>query len=100
MSTKIGSLWLKTQKDGTPYFSGILNDLKRDIPVVLFKNTKKDPNSKQPDYLVYRSEPQEQAENVDFSEQTAPVTPPPTTTGEAPPQTAPDQEISFEKIPF
>lgn len=62
MSFPIGSLWLKESKDNTKYFSGVLKDLRGDIPVVIFKNGKKE-SEKQPDYLMYRSEPKEEKTN-------------------------------------
>ena len=53
---KIGSLWLKTSKDGnTKYMQGniVINESKIDI--VIFKNTKKT-NENQPDYNIMASE--------------------------------------------
>lgn len=59
---KIGALWRKERKleDGQtePYFSGTLELLGEDIPVVIFKNGKKEKEN-YPDYIIYRSEPQE-----------------------------------------
>jgi len=56
MSKKIGALWLKTMKDGTPYMSGVLEDLGGDINIAVFKNNKKEkPNHT--DYQIVRSDP-------------------------------------------
>lgn len=64
MSFPIGSLWLKESKAGDKYFSGVLKDLRGDIPVVVFKNNKKETEN-QPDYLLYRSEPKEEVKVED-----------------------------------
>lgn len=53
---KIGSLWLKTSKDGkTKYLQGniVINESK--INISIFKNTKKTKNN-QPDYNIVASE--------------------------------------------
>ena len=60
MALKVGALWLREAKDkdgnSFKYFSGVLQTLERDIPIVVFKNTRKEKDN-HPDYLVYRSEP-------------------------------------------
>jgi uncharacterized protein (DUF736 family) len=38
MSRKIGALWLKETKDGKKYFSGVLEDLRGEIRIAIFKN--------------------------------------------------------------
>jgi uncharacterized protein (DUF736 family) len=66
---KLGALWLRKDKDGASYFSGSLEDLAQDIPVVVFKNNKKEQDN-HPDYIVYRSEPQaEKKEKVATADQ-------------------------------
>lgn len=42
-------LWLQKTKDGTPFMSGSFG---RGINLLVFKNTKKRPNSNDPDYNV------------------------------------------------
>ncbi len=60
---KLGALWKKVDKNNNPYMSGILdNDAMphtSKIPVVLFKNTRKE-DEKQPDYYLYLSEKREE----------------------------------------
>lgn len=48
MQEKCGVLWLKTDKNGGKYFSGIIGGK----PVVIFKNKNKN-SEKHPDYIVY-----------------------------------------------
>lgn len=62
MNKKIGALWLKKTKDGKQYFSGVLTDMRGDIPVVVFRNDKK--KDKQPDFQIFISEPQKKQEEV------------------------------------
>jgi len=54
---KIGVLWINKKEGKKTYMSGVLKDLRGDIPVVVFKNDEKE--GKQPDYNVYLSEPGE-----------------------------------------
>ena len=66
-NTRIGALWLKSfNKDekSEQYFSGVLNDLKEDINIVVFKNKNK--GEKGPNYIIYRSE--EKKEKVQETE--------------------------------
>ncbi len=60
---KLGALWAKKNRNGVPYMSGTLdNDAMphtSKIPVILFKNIKKD-SEKQPDYYLYLSEKREE----------------------------------------
>ena len=49
---KLGALWLKTSKKGTKFMSGKIGG----EDVVIFKNNFKE-EDKQPDYIVYRSQP-------------------------------------------
>ena len=59
---KLGAFWKKVDKNNNAYMSGVLdNDAMphtQKIPVVLFKNTRKE-DEKQPDYLLYLSESRE-----------------------------------------
>ena len=49
---KIGSLWLKTSKDGkTKYMQGNIDLYGAKINISIFKNTKKE-KDKQPDYYI------------------------------------------------
>ena len=55
MSEKIGALWLKQNKNGKKYLSGVLEMNGEKVKIVVFKNTyKKD--DKHPDYIIKRSE--------------------------------------------
>jgi len=62
---ELGALWLKSGAKGE-YMTGTINGQ----PVVLFKNDRKEPGSKQPDWRVLKSKPREerqaQADGVDF----------------------------------
>lgn len=49
---EIGCLWEKTSARGT-YFTGTVNG----EPVVIFRNDRKAPGSKQPDYRVMKPKP-------------------------------------------
>ncbi|PIV21217.1 MAG: hypothetical protein COS40_08565 [Deltaproteobacteria bacterium CG03_land_8_20_14_0_80_45_14] len=64
--TKCGAFWLKKDKNGKAFMSGIIeNDSlpsTEKIPVVVFKNKKKE-SEKQPDYLMFLSEPKSQKED-------------------------------------
>ena len=55
MSRKIGALWLKETKDGKKYFSGVLEDLRGEIRIAIFKNDRKEKEN-QPDYQIIVSE--------------------------------------------
>ena len=54
MSRKIGALWIR-EKDGKKYMSGVLNDLRGDINIAVFKNDRKEKEN-QPDYHIIISE--------------------------------------------
>jgi hypothetical protein len=60
---ELGALWEKTGARGD-YMTGTINGQ----PVVVFKNDRKEPWSKQPDWRVLKSKPREQraAEPDDF----------------------------------
>ena len=55
---KIGALWSKKTSEGKEYFTGVINDLRGDIQIVIFKNDKKE-NENQPDYDILLSEAKE-----------------------------------------
>jgi len=76
MSRKIGALWLK-EKDGKKYFSGVLEDMRGDIRIVIFKNDKKE-QEKQPDYNILLSEDRREEK----------------------PEASPPEEIDVSQIPF
>ncbi len=64
---KLGVLWLK-EKEGKKYFTGNIEvSYKETIPLVVFKNEKKEKES-HPDYIVYLSEPKKQEETNPFGE--------------------------------
>jgi len=56
-ANKIGAAWVKTSKKGDKFFSGQfeLGDVKTQF--VMFKNSYKEEGSKQPDWVMYKSEP-------------------------------------------
>lgn len=56
---RIGSLWLRQSKEGKKYYSGVLQDLRGDINIVIFPNDRKEKES-QPDFAILLSEPKEQ----------------------------------------
>ena len=55
MAKKIGALWLKMSKEGETFYSGVIQDLRGDIPIVVFQNNRKE-NEKQPDFNIVLSE--------------------------------------------
>ena len=84
MNKRLGVLWLKKTKADEQYFSGVLEDMRGSIPIVVFRNTKKEkPN--QPDFTILLSEPR----NVDL-----PVI------EEGQMVSEPSDEISLDQIPF
>lgn len=56
--TKLGALWLKEGKKGK-FMSGVLTWGEQKIPLVVFKNNRKQ-EAKHPDYEIFLSEPREQ----------------------------------------
>ncbi len=52
---ELGALWEKTSSRGT-YMTGQING----VGVVLFKNDRKEPGSKQPDWRVLKAKPKEE----------------------------------------
>ncbi len=81
MSRKIGALWLKETKDGKKYFSGVLEDLRGEIRIVIFKNDRKEKEN-QPDYQIIVSE--ERREQHAPADQTSTAT----------------DEVNLDDIPF
>ncbi len=81
MSRKIGALWLKESKDGKKYFSGVLEDLRGEIRIAVFKNDRKEKEN-QPDYQIIVSE--ERREQHAPTDQTSTAT----------------DEVNLDDIPF
>lgn len=81
MSRKIGALWLKETKDGKKYFSGVLEDLRGEIRIAIFKNDRKEKEN-QPDYQITVSE--ERREQRAPADQTSTAT----------------DEVNLDDIPF
>jgi uncharacterized protein (DUF736 family) len=81
MSRKIGALWLKETKDGKKYFSGVLEDLRGEIRIAIFKNDRKEKEN-QPDYQIVVSE--ERREQHAPADQTSTAT----------------DEVNLDDIPF
>ena len=54
-SKDIGALWIKTSKGGKMYMSGTVGDQR----VVLFRNERKQPGERTPDWRVYLETPRE-----------------------------------------
>lgn len=53
---KLGALWEGTTKNGQLYFNGSIEINGEKIKVVVFKNNKR-PDKKDPDYVIYESQP-------------------------------------------
>ena len=73
---KLAAFWIregKNKETGEPmkYFSGVLEDMRGDIPVVVFKNTKKEKEN-HPDYIMYLSEPQVKREEGEVAKEEEP----------------------------
>ena len=64
MAKKIGALWLKTKADGETFYSGVIEDLRGDIPIVVFQNNRKEKEN-QPDFNIVRSEPRKESAPVE-----------------------------------
>lgn len=55
MTKKIGALWVRKSKDGKVYMSGIIQDLRGDIRIAVFKNDRKEKEN-HPDYTIVLSD--------------------------------------------
>ena len=108
-SRKIGALWAKNSKSGIQFFSGVIQDLRGDIRIAVFKNEKKE--GKQPDYNIVLSEEREEKEESrseaprESHGQYDPNTDPfnPNNDGSVPgdtPMESPKDAISIDDIPF
>jgi hypothetical protein len=53
---ELGALWIKTGQKGD-YMTGTING----VGVVLFRNDRKEPGSKQPDWRVMKAKPRDEA---------------------------------------
>lgn len=56
---ELGALWIKTSAKGE-YMTGTING----EPVVLFRNDRKEPGSKQPDWRVLKARPRDTGQTV------------------------------------
>jgi len=54
MSQEIGAFWLKEDKNGKQYFSGVLKDIRGEIRVAMFPNDRKEKEN-QPDWKLVLS---------------------------------------------
>lgn len=64
MSRKIGALWLKEAKDGKKYMSGVLEDIRGEIRIAVFRNDRKEKDS-HPDYQIVLSEERKERSESD-----------------------------------
>ena len=64
MSRKIGALWLKETKDGKKYMSGVLEDIRGEIRIAVFRNDRKEKDS-HPDYQIVLSEERKERSESD-----------------------------------
>lgn len=53
---KLGALWCKESKNGKPYLSGFFGPINNQITIVAFQGNKR-PGKRDPDYIIYKSEP-------------------------------------------
>lgn len=56
---ELGAVWLRVSKQGVKYYSGKITVNGEDINIAMFKNNRKEPGSKQPDWNISRSTFQE-----------------------------------------
>jgi uncharacterized protein (DUF736 family) len=59
--TDIGALWIRKSQKGTSYMTGQVELGNTKVDVVVFRNTKKQPGEKTPDFRIYLSEPKPDA---------------------------------------
>ena len=64
MSRKIGALWLKETKDGKKYMSGVLEDIRGEIRIAVFRNDRKEKDN-HPDYQIVLSEERKERSESD-----------------------------------
>ncbi len=57
--SELGGLWLKTSNSGKKYMSGKFTINGETVEVVVFKNERKQPGERTPDYRVYKSQPRD-----------------------------------------
>lgn len=70
MSRKIGALWLKETKDGKKYMSGVLEDMRGEIRIAVFRNDRKEKEN-HPDYqIIISEERRERSESDPVAEST------------------------------
>jgi len=70
-SRELGALWVRSGKN-QKYLSGSINietmpGVTENIKVVVFTNKNREKNEKAPDYVLYRSEDQEQKTDTDLA---------------------------------
>ncbi|MEO5367900.1 MAG: DUF736 domain-containing protein [Magnetococcus sp. WYHC-3] len=63
---KIGAAWKKVSKKGVKFLSGEIEINGFKTPIVMFVNSYKEENSKQPDFIIYKSERSETHEEDVF----------------------------------
>jgi hypothetical protein len=96
MAKKIGALWVRKQKDGSAYMTGVidLGVIHGEIQIVAWKNKDKK-EQKQPDYTINLSEPKkEERGEVAAIDIDAPSPFPNEKTS------APEDDIDVRDIPF
>ena len=59
MMDRVGRLWLKTSKKGDKFMSGVVEIGGQKVDVLVFKNNRKRPDKRDPDYDIFRAEPRE-----------------------------------------
>jgi len=64
MNKQIGALWIKKDKNGNQYMSGVLEDMRGAFRIACFQNNKKTKQS-QPDYHIVLSEDKKQDKKLD-----------------------------------
>ena len=93
---KLGALWCRTsKKDGMQFMTGTLEDMRGDIKIVVFRNTKKEKEN-QPDYQIYLSEDRDESRPQSPSGQDPMMAP----TVAGAPQNQGGDEIDISTIPF
>lgn len=56
---RVGRLWLKTSRKGDKFMSGVVEVNGTKLDVLVFKNNRKRPEKRDPDYDIFRAEPRE-----------------------------------------